>query len=736
MASTESNAPSLPTYDPTLAVAASAVQNDVPVMPAMPPDHHHVQDHDDAVTRIATTAVAVAPPALPPAHPPIQEATTQEGAAMLTTAATTDKRVSLPIEPPFTAAPTAAATSPTTTLLRAKKRKRTSYYTEPTEPLPQGIPFHPNDYPELTLDPNADHSNLLHSFREQLFPKDPSPALAIAYSHRVAAVEERKSIRKKKKATLRELQDLRREFFAKKEELLEMNSKLKASSNHVGGWTRKVFDLELAEPCQWNDKLVKLREYHATHGKIPEHSKKSTGNEDEKSLATFIAGMRNKVKKSHKSVTKYPHRMEAMEQLGVHWESENDARFEVMFAKLLEYKKEQGTFRMPSLDLCKESQDEELIALHNWVFSQIGSFRYQLKSKKVEAVKRFLDIGFSFERWYGTNGHVFEREIPPFNAICKRYVDNNGEMDPKDVEILKKASDAAKNPGGKRKKKYKKRKKKNKDGEVEVENGAEAPVVEGAATSAAAAGEAYGGGVSGEMPEGELKIKTDEGEVGEKVNADVMENDVLTEMVDQQQEENNVSAPMEGIQADATVFEASVQPASATAAVVNEATTTDAVATDEEANAAYPATIADTAAASAMNAPEESPVDVATATPTSPATAPAENAPQHSAAAPPPAGDIVEQQAIDDAPAEEETAAATKMEETAIDEAVEAMVTEDDAPAEEETAATTKMEETAIDEAVDVMATDADALPMTATTMSVKDEIDTTAMNEDVNAQV
>lgn len=347
--------------------------------------------------------------------------------------------------------------------------------------LPRGIPFDPSDYPDLQHfdavhnDRNGNnndnqHTHLVRAFREPLFSKDPSPVLSIAYSHRTASTVERVHIKQQKKIVLQELQDLRSKFAEKKQELLNINSRLRASSLKVGAWTRKVFDLELKEPgCAWNEKLASLQEYVATHNKIPEHCHKLKGSGAEKELAAFIANQRSKMKRKHKSCMKYPHRYQALEALGVHWESENDARFDTMFAKLLEFKKEHGTLRMPSLDLCKESGDEELIALHNWVFSQVGAFRYQLKTKKVELVKRFLDIGFSFEKWYGTNGHVFDRDIPPFDAICRRYVMNGGKIDEEDAKILNAAAEKSLKRGGN----GKKRKRKNND-DVDVSGVVEA----------------------------------------------------------------------------------------------------------------------------------------------------------------------------------------------------------------------------------------------------------------------
>jgi hypothetical protein len=320
----------------------------------------------------------------------------------------------------------------------------------PLPPPSGGIPFDPADY--LDLAP-SDHENddddenskidLVLAFREPLFPNDPSRPLAIAYSHLYAAKEERKRIRAEKVRALRDLKDLREVYASRRGELLDLNATLGTSSNRVRSWTRRVFDLELKEPgCPWNDKLRMLREYVERHGKIPEHALKVRGNDEERVLAAFVSKERSKAKAGHWSTVKYPHRFRALERLGVTWESDNDARFEVMFGKLLEYRREHGTFRMPSLELCRESGDEDLILLHNWVFSQIGGVRYQLRTKRVEVVKRFLDVGFSFERWYATNGHVFDRDIPPFDSICRRYVDNGGKLDEDDAEILRVANES------------------------------------------------------------------------------------------------------------------------------------------------------------------------------------------------------------------------------------------------------------------------------------------------------
>eukprot|EP00571_Detonula_confervacea_P000562 CAMPEP_0172319798 /NCGR_PEP_ID=MMETSP1058-20130122/38746_1 /TAXON_ID=83371 /ORGANISM="Detonula confervacea, Strain CCMP 353" /LENGTH=670 /DNA_ID=CAMNT_0013034921 /DNA_START=47 /DNA_END=2059 /DNA_ORIENTATION=+ len=649
---TEAPAPALPPYDPTASVAASAVHDEMTVVPMMP-------DPVAVVHNAATAEVSDPPLPLPHSHP--HPAIEREDATLIQNTATTlataniatgNKRA-LPAEP-------VPATATTTTRSSKKRKLRRHYYVEPTEPLPQGIPFHPADFPELEIDGTnndddaiiEDHSNLLHAFQQPLFVKEPSAILSIAYSHRDAAVEERKRIRKRKKATMHELQDLRQEFLAKKQELLNMNSQLRSSSNKVGGWTRKVFDLELKEPSAWNDKLHNLQAYVDIHGKIPEHCKKTKGTDEEKSIAAFISGVRSKVKKGHNSITKHPHRIQALEKLGVHWESENDARFEIMFAKLLEYKKEHGTFRMPSLDLCKESGDEELIALHNWVFSQVGSFRYQLKSKKVEVVKRFLDVGFSFERWYGTNGHVFDRSIPPFNAICQRYVANGGIMDEKDVEILNAA--AAKSP--KKGKTSKKKKKKGKDKDVEVEG-----------TAVAGASEDAAGDMGGEIVEGESKVNAQE----EKAPTNT------------EQQEDNAPAPMEGVETVTIAMLDAAENTNASIDAAGEAVTATNDVVDEADNAPAPMEGVETVNIAMLDAPEATKVsndaagEVATATNV---VGDAATTDDGAVTAPPaaPTAPVVVDAPQDTPPMEaapKETVA-TKMEETAIEAAVEAVATE------------------------------------------------------------
>ena len=109
-------------------------------------------------------------------------------------------------------------------------------------------------------------------------------------------------------------------------------------------------------------------------------------------------------KKSKIDIFDYPHRIEALKAFNVHFKEKTNNKFETMFQKLIDYKEEHGTLRFPSDEQCAASGDEEIIALQKWVKSQVLNFRYSKKKTDPAIVKRFVDIGFSFERWYAKPG--------------------------------------------------------------------------------------------------------------------------------------------------------------------------------------------------------------------------------------------------------------------------------------------------------------------------------------------
>ncbi|KAL3795038.1 hypothetical protein HJC23_006359 [Cyclotella cryptica] len=372
---------------------------------------------------------------------------------------------------------------------RGRPRKDASLDNLPTinatQPPPEAIPFTTETYPQLAIDDSADYSHLATSFTRPLFlPTDSSTSLPlqIAYSHHQAAKHERKLAQTKKNAVLEEYKKIREKYLEKKLELSLADDEVQRCNRLTGAWTRKVFDLELEEPCAWNENLKRLKKFKEENaGRLPPKTPGRASEGEERELALWIEKIRGqkvqqdeedvndgvsddvkdepteapdapaptapesteatsetapstvKPKKPNVDLADYPHRIESLEQLGVHFRSKSSNRFEIMFQKLLDYKEEHGTLRFPSDEQCAASRDEEFIALQKWVKSQVLNFRYSKKKTDPAIVKRFLDIGFSFEKWYAKPGKKKKMDSK-FDEIAKNMAEGVEPGDDDDNE--------------------------------------------------------------------------------------------------------------------------------------------------------------------------------------------------------------------------------------------------------------------------------------------------------------
>jgi hypothetical protein len=185
---------------------------------------------------------------------------------------------------------------------RARGRPRKDTADLPVGPLtapPDPIAFASNDYPELAIDPSQDYSHLASSFTRPLFPPSDPPTskpLQIAYSHQAAAQHARQTAQSKKNSVFDEYKRIRDKYIEKKLELSLANDEVEKCNKEEGAWTKKVFDLELVEPCDWNEKLEMLRKYKEANDKLPPKNPSRCEEGDEKELAKWLERMRgNKV---------------------------------------------------------------------------------------------------------------------------------------------------------------------------------------------------------------------------------------------------------------------------------------------------------------------------------------------------------------------------------------------------------------------------------------------------------
>ena len=182
---------------------------------------------------------------------------------------------------------------------RGRPRKDDNYSPPPESltPPPDPIAFTAEDYPQLAMDSNENYSHLATSFTRPLFPPSDAPTskpLQIAYSHRSMADHSRKLAQIKKNALLDEYKKIREKYLEKKLELSLANDDVEKCDKEAGAWTKKVFDLELEEPCDWNDKLNKLKKYVEKHHKLPPKNLSRCEDEDAKEVSKWLESLRGK----------------------------------------------------------------------------------------------------------------------------------------------------------------------------------------------------------------------------------------------------------------------------------------------------------------------------------------------------------------------------------------------------------------------------------------------------------
>jgi hypothetical protein len=161
------------------------------------------------------------------------------------------------------------------------------------------IPFSTDEYPQLELDDSVDHAGLATAFRRPLFGgggAGPSPAccsipLTIAYSHLADAMRLRRRAVRRRNATSAEYESVKSRYLKKKVELSMAESELGEHDRKTGAWTRKVFDLELEEPCEWRDGYERLRKYREERGRLPPSSVKKARDEEERSVSDWLHRM-------------------------------------------------------------------------------------------------------------------------------------------------------------------------------------------------------------------------------------------------------------------------------------------------------------------------------------------------------------------------------------------------------------------------------------------------------------
>ena len=173
---------------------------------------------------------------------------------------------------------------------------------------------------------------------------NPSQSLANAYSARETAAEAAKELIDKesevRKGIEQEIKELKKEMEATLRKEDEALKKYRQKTN-------KVLCLEMEEPCRWNTTYKQLKTHVMKTGDLPPLPNACT-NEHDRRLSIWVQEMKSLVYSKSERIIHAPHRIEALEGLGIEWIESSEDSWNKMLDRLCEYKRQKKTVRLPS----------------------------------------------------------------------------------------------------------------------------------------------------------------------------------------------------------------------------------------------------------------------------------------------------------------------------------------------------------------------------------------------------
>mmetsp|Transcript_2126 Transcript_2126/g.3267 ORF Transcript_2126/g.3267 Transcript_2126/m.3267 type:complete len:542 (-) Transcript_2126:127-1752(-) len=203
----------------------------------------------------------------------------------------------------------------------------------------------PNDSIE---DPSQDLSMIPKSVRYLKKIQGQNPALATAYSELEAAKQEREIVAKYVEEVLAEAEMLEAKLKKVHERLEQAKIRLQREEETVKRAADAVGEAELRVPCSWNNNYQKLVAYKEKHGhiKLPVRCPED---KELDSLCIWVAHQKARYKLYiHGEVkTKKPHRITALENLGIEWVVKG-TMWQQKYDELLVFKERHGHCMVPT----------------------------------------------------------------------------------------------------------------------------------------------------------------------------------------------------------------------------------------------------------------------------------------------------------------------------------------------------------------------------------------------------
>lgn len=268
-------------------------------------------------------------------------------------------------------------------------------------------------------------SYMIDDFEERRIA-NPTAALAIAYGARENAVATAKKVMEEEakkragiEAEIKQLED-------------ELESKVRKESEALEEYrqnTNKVLCLEMKEPCRWNENYYKLKQYVQQNGELPPVPS-GCNSEDVRRLSIWVQEMKSLVYSKSERITSAPHRIEALEALGIEWIESSETKWNSMYDKLVAYKKQHKTAKLPPFMECRRSKDSGLIALRHWLDQQEQDVKSGAMAKRRDRLHKLQALGLPLKltwsqewkysvvdllKFRSSNGHCY------VTASCTEY---------------------------------------------------------------------------------------------------------------------------------------------------------------------------------------------------------------------------------------------------------------------------------------------------------------------------
>lgn len=252
---------------------------------------------------------------------------------------------------------------------------------DPTEVY---VPDEPEDRNRL---PNFSH--LIDDFDDGGRIAFPKGTLKMAYISKDKAAEAAAVVReeetKVRSGLELEISLLEKQLEAKIEKEHEALEKYRESTN-------RVMCLEMEEPCRWNHTYQQLKNYVYKSGDLPPVPSACVG-ETERRLSIWVQEMKSLHYSKSEKIMNFPHRIEALESLGIEWIESSEERWNRMYDRLAAYKAKEGTVKLPSFMQCRKSKNKDLIALRHWLDVQEQDVKSGAMEKRRDRLKKLQDLG-------------------------------------------------------------------------------------------------------------------------------------------------------------------------------------------------------------------------------------------------------------------------------------------------------------------------------------------------------